>query len=193
MCNRCNWANANELMIEYHDTEWGVPLHDDLKLFEFLVLEGFQAGLSWQTVLNKREAFRMAFEGFNPVIVSNFNHEKVNSLMENSAIIRNKQKITSCINNADCFLKIQEEFGTFDYYIWSFVDFNPIINTFSNLNELPSKTALSDKISGDLKKRGFKFTGSTIVYAHMQATGMVNDHLTSCFRYDEINQVNSKS
>ncbi len=176
-------------MIRYHDTEWGIPVHDDRKLFEFLVLEGFQAGLSWQIVLNKREAFRKAFDGFNPEIVSGYNDEKLAELMLDKSIIRNKQKIVATVSNARCFLEVQKEFGSFDKYVWQFVDFKPIVNVFSSMNELPAKTDLSDKIAGDLKKRGFKFTGSTIIYAHMQATGMVNDHLTGCFRYAEINKM----
>lgn len=190
MCNRCNWAVNNELMTRYHDTEWGVPLHDDKKLFEFLVLEGFQAGLSWQIVLNKREAFRNAFDGFDPEAVSRYGEEKLIALVQDKLIIRNKQKIAATINNARCFLEVQKELGSFDKYIWQFVDYKPVVNAFNSMNELPAKTVLSDIIAADLKKRGFKFTGSTIVYAHMQATGMVNDHLTNCFRYNEINKLN---
>ena len=186
MCERCNWASTNPLMIKYHDEEWGVPLHDDQKLFEFLLLEGFQAGLSWQIVLNKREAFRKAFDNFDPVKVSKYDDAKYEELINNAAIIRNKAKIQACINNARMFLEIQKEFGSFDKYIWSFVDYKPIINKFKKLDELPAKTPLSDVISADLKKRGFKFVGSTVVYAHMQATGMVNDHLVGCFRNDVI-------
>lgn len=193
MCNRCNWATRNELMTLYHDTEWGVPLHNDRKLFEFLVLEGFQAGLSWQIVLNKREAFRKAFDGFDPVKVVAYNNDKLNELVQDKSIIRNKQKIAACVSNAQCFLNVQKEFGSFDAYIWQFVDHKPIVNAIVDMSELPAKTELSDKIAGDLKKRGFRFTGSTVVYAHMQATGMVNDHLTSCFRYAEINRMNGKS
>lgn len=187
MCERCNWSTSSELMIKYHDTEWGAPLHDDRQLFEFLVLEGFQAGLSWQIVLHKREAFRKTFHGFDPEIISNYNQKKLDKLMLDKSIIRNKQKISACVNNARQFIQIQKEFGSFDQYIWDFVDYKPIVNSFSALSQLPAKTPLSDQISADLKKRGFKFVGSTIVYAHMQATGMVNDHLVSCFRYNEIN------
>jgi len=186
MNERCDWANSGELMIRYHDTEWGVPLHDDRKLFEFLVLEGFQAGLSWQIVLNKREAFREAFNGFNPEKIAAYDQAKLDELVQNKSIIRNRQKIAACVNNAQQFLKIQEEFGSFDNYIWQFVNFTPIVNSFARIEELPAKTPLSDKISADLKKRGFKFVGSTIVYAHMQATGMVNDHLVGCFRHSEV-------
>ncbi|HZH71909.1 MAG TPA: DNA-3-methyladenine glycosylase I [Mariniphaga sp.] len=190
MCIRCSWASTNS-MIQYHDTEWGVPVHDDQKLFEFLILESFQAGLSWQIVLNKRDAFREAFHGFNPVAVSLMNDEDVSRLMRNPLIIRNRLKILAALNNAHCFLKIKETYGSFDHYIWSFINFQPILNSFSRMNEIPSKTVLSDEISKDLKKRGFKFLGSTVVYAHMQATGMTNDHLTTCFRYNEINDLHS--
>ena len=187
MCERCNWSTSNPLMIKYHDEEWGVPLHDDRKLFEFFVLEGFQAGLSWQIVLNKREGFRKAFDFFNPEIVANYDQQKMEELMNNTSIIRNRLKIAACVNNARRFLEVQKEFGSFDNYIWKFVDYKPVINRFTGLSEIPAKTLLSDKISNDLKKRGFKFVGSTVIYAHMQATGMVNDHLTFCFRYQEIN------
>lgn len=186
MCNRCDWANGNSRMMTYHDTEWGVPLHDDRRLFEFLVLEGFQAGLSWQIVLNKREAFREAFDGFDPDRVARYDETKLNELIQNAAIIRNRQKLAACVTNARCFNTIREEFGSFDAYIWGFTDAKPIVNSFTRMEEVPAKTELSDKISADMKKRGFRFTGSTIVYAHMQATGMVNDHLTTCFRYEEI-------
>lgn len=176
-------------MIKYHDEEWGVPLHNDQKLFEFLVLEGFQAGLSWQLVLNKRENFRKAFDGFIPEIVANYSEVKIESLVQDKSIIRNRQKIKGCINNAQRFLEIQKEFESFDKYIWKFVNYKPIVNIFSAIKELPAKTELSDEISADLKKRGFKFVGSTVVYAHMQATGMVNDHLTFCWRYQAINKM----
>lgn len=188
MCERCNWGFRNELMVNYHDTEWGVPLHDDRKLFEFLVLEGFQAGLSWQIVLNKRVAFRNAFDHFDPEKVAAYDSRKVDELMRNEAIIRNRRKIEASISNARCFLQIIDEFGSFDQYIWAFVGFKPTVNHFTDIKQLPAKTPLSDVISNDLKKRGFRFVGSTVVYAHMQATGMVNDHLVSCFRYHEINE-----
>lgn len=187
MCERCNWSTSNQLMTKYHDEEWGVPLHDDRKLFEFFVLEGFQAGLSWQIVLNKREGFRKAFDFFDPEIVANYDQQKMEELMNNTSIIRNRLKIAACVNNARRFLEVQKEFGSFDNYIWKFVDNKPVINSFTEMSEIPAKTLLSDKISKDLKKRGFKFVGSTVIYAHMQATGMVNDHLTFCFRYQEIN------
>lgn len=183
----CEWTGNDPVMINYHDTEWGVPLHDDQKLFEFLILEGFQAGLSWSTVLKKREAFRDAFAGFEPEKVSRFTDEDVERLMQNAGIIRNRLKIKAAINNAQQFLKVQKEFGSFDCYIWGFVNYKPIINKFEKLSELPAKSILSDTISKDLIRRGFKFVGSTIVYAHMQATGMINDHLVSCFRYKQVN------
>jgi DNA-3-methyladenine glycosylase I len=181
MKNRCNWAGNSEIMIQYHDEEWGKPLHDDRKLFEFLILEGMQAGLSWLIVLRKREAFRKAYENFDVEKVAAFDQNKVDELMSNPGIIRNKLKIEASINNAKRFLEVAEEFGSFDKYIWSFVDGKPIVNFWEKLSDLPAKTELSDKISNDLKKRGFKFVGSTVVYAHLQATGMVNDHLVSCF------------
>jgi len=182
----CGWPSDNERMQKYHDEEWGVPLHDELKLFEFLVLEGFQAGLSWSTILNKREAFQKAFAGFDPVKVAAFSASDVERLLNDPGIIRNRLKIAAAISNAKCFLEVQREFGSFDRYIWSFVDYRPVVNHFTRLEEMPAKTALSDTIAADLKKKGFKFVGSTIVYAHMQATGMVNDHLVKCFRHGEI-------
>ncbi len=189
MCTRCDWGTRNDLMIKYHDEEWGVPLHDDKKLFEFFVLEGFQAGLSWQIVLNKRENFRRAFDHFDPEVVARYDDKKLEELVQDKSIIRNKQKIAACVNNAQRFIEIQKEFGSFDRYIWGFVDHKPIVNQYKTLKELPAKTELSDRISADLKKRGFKFVGSTVIYAHMQATGMVNDHLVQCFRYSEVQKV----
>jgi DNA-3-methyladenine glycosylase I len=183
---RCPWPADDKLMIEYHDKEWGVPLHNDRKLFEFLVLEGFQAGLSWRTILHKRENFRKAFDNFDYNKVAKYDKRKVNSLLKDAGIIRNKLKIEGAITNAKAFLLVRKEFGTFDKYIWSFVNGKPIQNKFKSLKELPAKTKLSDRISDDLKDRGFKFVGSTIVYAHMQATGMVNDHVVSCYRYGEL-------
>lgn len=169
MCKRCDWGTSNELMMKYHDEEWGVPLHDDDKLFEFFVLEGFQAGLSWQIVLNKRENFRKAFDNFDPSEVANYTEDKIQQLITDKSIIRNQQKIRACVNNAQRFLEIQKEFGSFDKYIWGFVDHKPIQNKFERIKELPAKTELSDLISGDLKKRGFKFVGSTVIYAHIFA------------------------
>jgi DNA-3-methyladenine glycosylase I len=185
MKNRCPWPSDDKLMIEYHDKEWGVPLHNDRKLFEFLVLEGFQAGLSWRTILHKRENFREAFDNFDFNKVAKYDKRKINSLLKNAGIIRNKLKIEGAVTNAKAFLQVRKEFGTFDKYIWNFVDGKPIQNKFKTLKELPAKTRLSDQISEDLKKRGFKFVGSTIVYAHMQATGMVNDHIVDCYRRQE--------
>ena len=185
MENRCSWANNSEIYSKYHDEEWGRPLHDDQKLFEFLILEGMQAGLSWITILKKREAFRKAFANFDAKKVAAFGQDKIDELMQNQDIIRNKLKIEAAISNAKNFLKIVDEFGSFDTYIWKFVDNKPIVNHWTKLSDLPARTELSDLISKDLKKRGFKFVGSTIVYSHMQATGMVNDHLVSCFCHPE--------
>jgi DNA-3-methyladenine glycosylase I len=186
---RCAWPSDNELMIQYHDTEWGVPLHDDRKLFEFLILEGMQAGLSWQIILNKRAAFRQAFDRFNPRKVARYTEQDVKRLLANAGIIRNRLKINAAINNARRFLEVQKEFGSFDRYIWQFVDGQPIVNRFKSLQEIPAKTELSDTISKDLQQRGFKFVGSTIVYAHMQATGMVNDHTIDCFRHKLLSRI----
>lgn len=186
MKQRCPWPSDDKLMIKYHDKEWGVPLHNDKKLFEFLILEGFQAGLSWRTILHKRENFRKAFDNFDYNKVAKYNNRKINSLLKDAGIIRNRLKIAGSITNAKEFLKVRKEFGTFDKYIWSFVNGKPIQSNIKSLKVLPAKTKLSDQISEDLRKRGFKFVGSTIVYAHMQATGMVNDHIVSCFRQKEI-------
>ncbi|MBN2237947.1 MAG: DNA-3-methyladenine glycosylase I [Bacteroidales bacterium] len=184
--NRCAWAGNDPLYQKYHDEEWGVPVYDDQTLFEFLLLETFQAGLSWITILRKRENFRQAFDQFDYQKIAVYDEKKESELMENAGIIRNKLKIKSAISNAQAFIQIQKEFGSFSKYIWTFVDEQPIQNKFQELKELPAKTPLSDKISKDLKKRGFKFVGSTVIYAHMQACGMVNDHLTTCFRHSEI-------
>ena len=173
------------MLRRYHDTEWGVPVYDDGKQFEFLVLEGAQAGLSWLTVLRKREAYRSAFAGFDPVEVARFGEKEIEALVGNPGIIRNRLKIAATVTNARAFLEIQEEFGSFNGYIWGFVDGEPIRNRWNSMSELPATSARSDKLSRDLKRRGFKFVGSTIVYAHMQAVGLVNDHLVSCFRYQE--------
>ncbi|MCL6494025.1 MAG: DNA-3-methyladenine glycosylase I [Ignavibacterium sp.] len=183
---RCPWTSDDKLMIDYHDKEWGAPVHNDRKLFEFLLLEGFQAGLSWKTILHKRKNFRKAFDNFDFNKIAKYDRKKINSLLKDEGIIRNKMKIEAAISNAKAFIQVRKEFGTFDKYIWSFVNYKPIKNKFTHLKELPAKTELSDKISDDLRKRGFKFVGSTIIYAHMQATGMVNDHLVSCFRYSEL-------
>jgi DNA-3-methyladenine glycosylase I len=188
--NRCAWSEGvNELYIAYHDTEWGVPVWEDQKQFEFLVLEGAQAGLSWSTVLNKREAYRRAFAQFDPVNVARFNQRKIESLLKNPGIIRNRLKVGSAVNNAKRFLEVQKEFGSFSNYIWRFVGGKPIQNRFENMKDIPATSVESDALSKDLKKRGFKFVGSTIMYAHMQAVGMVNDHVISCFRYRECQAV----
>ncbi len=185
---RCGWART-ELSVLYHDREWGVPLHDDLKHFEFIVLDGAQAGLSWETILKKREAYRMAFDDFNPTIVAQYDEEKVAGLLANEGIVRNRLKIASAIRNARAFLEVQSEFGTFDAYIWRFVDGRTIQNRWESLTQVPARTAESDAMSKDLKRRGFNFVGSTICYAYMQAAGMVNDHLVSCFRHRPLSSL----
>ena len=174
------------MMVEYHDNEWGVPLHDDKELFGLILLEGAQAGLSWRTVLHRREAYREAYAGFDPEIVTGFTPERLEDIRLNSGVIRNKLKIASAVKNAKGFLDIQREFGSFDKYLWGYVDHKPVMNAFSSWKEVPAETELSQLISKDLKKRGFTFVGSTIMYAYMQSVGMVNDHLTSCFRYQQI-------
>lgn len=180
---RCAWSGTDELMIRYHDEEWGVPVHDDTKLFEFLILEGAQAGLSWSTVLKKRENYRKLFDSFDFEKISAYDDNKIEVLMQNSGIIRNKLKIKSVVSNARVFIKIREEFGSFDSYIWSFTKGRQILNSFATIKDIPVKTALSDLISKDLKYRGMNFVGSTIMYAFMQAVGIVFDHTTDCFRY----------
>ena len=180
------WKKVDPLMVVYHDTEWGVPLHDDHKLFEFLVLEGAQAGLSWMTVLKKRENYRKAFDRFDPQKVARYNKVKILKLLGNKGIIRNRMKIESAVANAKAYLKVQEEFGSFDAYSWRFVDGKPIINRWKALIHIPATSPVSDVFSKDLKQRGFRFAGSTITYAHMQAVGMVNDHTIDCFRYREL-------
>ncbi len=186
---RCPWAGDDLLYCAYHDHEWGVPVHDDQKLFEFLILEGAQAGLSWITILRKREAYREAFAGFDPQRVAGFGPADIKRLMANAGIVRNRLKIESAITNAAACLAVQDQFGSFDRYIWDWVDGEPIINRFNSMQEVPASTPLSEKLSKDLKKRGFRFVGPTIVYAHMQATGMVNDHLVGCFRWEEVRAV----
>ena len=178
---RCAWCEKDDLYRDYHDTEWGVPVYDDQKIFEFLILETFQAGLSWYTVLAKRENFRNAFDNFDFQKVANYSEEKIETLKQNAGIIRNGLKIKAAVTNAIAFMEVQKEFGTFSNYIWGFVDGKPINNNRKNLKEVPATTEISDKLSKDLKKRGFKFVGSTVVYAHMQATGMVNDHVEDCW------------
>jgi len=183
---RCSWPKKDPLYIDYHDKEWGVPVYDDQTLFEFLILETFQAGLSWITVLRKRDNFRKAFDHFDYKKVAKYDEKKFEELIQDAGIIRNKLKVKAAISNAQAFMEVQKEFGSFSKYIWGFVNGKPIKNDFKSLSELPANTPLSDTISMDLKKRGFKFVGSTVIYAHMQATGMVNDHVESCFRYNEI-------
>lgn len=187
---RCDWVSDSPLYIRYHDEEWGVPVHDDRKLFEFLTLESAQAGLSWYTILRKREHYREAFAGFDPEIVARYDERKLQELMQNEGIVRNRQKLEAAVRNAAAFLKIQEQFGSFDAYIWRFVDGRPIVNHWKELKDVPASTPISDALSKDLKQRGFSFVGTTICYAHMQATGMVMDHLTCCFRHQELASIN---
>ncbi len=183
---RCEWCLGSDLYQEYHDIEWGVPVHNDHKMFEFIVLESAQAGLSWITILKRRDGYRKAFANFDPNIVANFDQTRVEALMHDASIIRNRLKINATVSNAKAFLEIQKEFGSFCNYFWAFVDGKPIVNHFKTLSEIPASTDLSEKISKDLKKRGFKFMGPTIVYAHMQATGLVNDHVLGCFRHSDL-------
>ncbi len=184
--HRCGWCEGDSLYEDYHDNEWGVPVKDDKTLFEFLILETFQAGLSWITVLKKRENFRKAFDNFDYKKIASYGQDKIDELLDNPGIIRNKLKVNATISNAQAFMEVQKEFGSFSSYIWGFVDGKPIKNKLQNYKEGPATTPLSDTISKDLKKRGFKFVGSTVIYAQMQATGMVNDHEVSCFRYEQI-------
>jgi|TARA_R110002020_G_scaffold103640_2_gene242770 DNA-3-methyladenine glycosylase I len=186
---RCWWCGEDPLYVTYHDEEWGVPVRDDAKLFEFLTLETFQAGLSWITILRKRENFRKAFDEFNYQKIATYSEAKIEQLLQDPGIIRNKLKVRATVSNAKAYLEVQKEFGSFSNYIWSFTEGVPIQNSFKSKEEVPVNTPLSDRISADLKKRGFKFVGSTVVYAHMQATGMVNDHLTGCFRHSEVQKI----
>jgi DNA-3-methyladenine glycosylase I len=183
---RCPWPNDTDLYRRYHDKEWGVPVHDDRRHFEFLILEGAQAGLSWETILKRREGYRKAFAGFDPVKVARFTPKKVEALLQDTGIIRNRFKVTSTVTNARLFLAVQREFGSFDAYIWRFVGGKPIVNRFTALRQIPPRTKESDVLSDDLYRRGFKFVGSVIMYAHMQACGLVNDHLVDCFRYEPL-------
>jgi DNA-3-methyladenine glycosylase I len=183
---RCPWCLGFEDYIRYHDEEWGVPVHDDRVHFEFLILEGAQAGLSWSTILKKREGYRKAFAGFDPVKVAQFTQEDVERLLQNPGIVRNRLKVQAAVSNARHFLEVQQEFGSFNHYIWSFVHHRPMVNKWKTLGEVPATTPESDALAKDLKKRGFKFAGSTVMYAHMQACGLVNDHLEGCFRYGEL-------
>ena len=188
--NRCHWPGNNPLMIRYHDEEWGVPLHDDRKLFEFMVLDAFQAGLSWSIILKKRENFREALSNFQPELIARYDENKIQNLLQNPGIIRNRLKLKATVANAQQFLKIQKEFGDFDRYIWQFTAGKTKVNRWEKSEDIPASTMESDATSRDLKKRGFKFVGSTICYAFMQAAGMVNDHLASCFRYKELIDIN---
>jgi len=186
---RCGWSDDSDMMRHYHDTEWGVPVHDDRKLFEFLILDGFQAGLSWSIVLKKRDAFRAAFDNFDPHRVAIYDEIKISSLLENPGIVRNRLKVNAAVTNARAFLKVQEEFGSFDTYFWSFVNGKMIVNTWETLGQIPAVTREAEVMSKDLKQRGFKFVGPTICYAVMQSAGLVNDHLVSCFRYREVQEM----
>ena len=183
---RCTWCGTDPLYVEYHDKEWGKPVYDDAKIFEFLILETFQAGLSWITILRKRENFRKAFDNFDFKKIAAYSENKYEELLQDAGIIRNKLKIKATITNAQLFMNVQKEFGSFSKYIWSFTNGKPIKNNFKRMSDVPATTELSDQLSKDLKMRGFKFVGSTVIYAHMQATGMVNDHTTDCFRYKEV-------
>jgi len=189
MITRCQWAGSDPLYVAYHDLEWGVPVHDDRLLFEFLVLEGAQAGLSWSTILKKREAYRAAFDQFDPATVAAYDDAKVAELLANPGIVRNRAKVASAIRNARSFLRVQQEFGSFDAYIWQFVDGRTRQNSWRSLSEIPASTPESEAMSKDLRKRGFNFVGPTICYAHMQATGMVNDHTVDCFRHAEVGRL----
>ena len=192
MNNRCGWTLTDPLIIDYHDNEWGVPVHDDIKHFEMIVLDGAQAGLSWKTVLYKRENYRKAFDGFDPHKVARYNDRKIEKLLQDPGIIRNRLKVQSAVRNAKAFLSVVEEFGTFDSYIWQFVDQKTIHNKWKSLSELPARTPESDLMSKDMKKRGFNFVGSTICYAYMQAAGMVNDHTIDCFRHKAVRKLSTK-
>lgn len=184
--DRCPWCEGNDLYERYHDEEWGVPVHDDGKHFEFLILESAQAGLSWLTILKRREGYRKAFADYDPEIVSTYDEKRIEELVKDPSIIRNRMKIEAAVNNAKRFIEVQEEFGSFDSYIRNFVDGKQVVNNWISMKQIPPKTELSDRISKDMKKRGFKFVGSTIIYAHLQAVGIVNDHITSCYRYEEV-------
>ncbi|MCK5537233.1 MAG: DNA-3-methyladenine glycosylase I [Bacteroidales bacterium] len=183
---RCPWVGENDWNKDYHDTEWGVPVHDDRKLFEFLILDAFQAGLSWLTILKKRENFRKAFDNFDAQKMANYSEDKIQELLQDAGIIRNKLKIRAAVSNAQAFLKLQKEYGSFDNYIWQFTEHKTIVNTWTKNEEIPVSTAMSDVMSKSLKKNGFKFVGTTICYAFMQASGMINDHIICCFRYREV-------
>lgn len=187
MCTRCQWCLDNDLYIKYHDEEWGTPTFDDKRIFEFIVLESAQAGLSWLTILKKRENYRAAFSGFDPQVIANYNEADIERLMGDPGIIRNRRKVEAAISNAKVFLEIQNEYGSFSNYMWSYVDGKPIMNNWDSIKDVPAKTEISDAMSKDLKKRGFKFFGSVICYSHMQALGVVNDHVVGCFRHAQVN------
>lgn len=189
---RCDWCKGSEIELEYHDKEWGVPLHDDQRLFEFLILEGAQAGLSWATILNKRDHYRKVFDQFDPLLVAEYSERKIQQLLTDPGIVRNRLKVTSAVSNARLFLDVQAEYGSFDHYIWQFTDGRVIQNNWRSHNEIPASTAESDAMSKDLKQRGFRFVGTTICYAYMQATGMVNDHTVDCYRHEEIKDISFK-
>ena len=187
---RCSWANYSELEIHYHDKEWGVPVHDDVTHFEFLLLEGAQAGLSWHTILQKRDNYRTAFKNFDPLKISKFKDKQIQALLNNPGIVRNRLKMNSAVTNARCFLDTQAKYGSFDSFIWNYVDGTPLVNKWKSMKQVPATTQLSETLSKDLKKIGFKFVGPTIVYSYLQATGLINDHLTSCFRFKELTEMN---
>ena len=191
MKKRCEWCGTDPLYVEYHDDEWGVPAHDDRHLFEMIILEGAQAGLSWSTILKKRESYRLAFDGFDPKKVARYTDKRVARLLENPGIVRNRLKVQSAVRGANAFLEVVAEFGSFDRYIWQFVDRKPVQNQWKHLKEIPASTTESEVMSKDLKKRGFNFVGPTICYAFMQAVGMVNDHVVGCYRYKEIKRLGS--
>lgn len=183
---RCEWVGSDPIYVAYHDKEWGVPVRDESKHFEFLVLEGAQAGLSWLTILKRRDGYQRVFQGFDPVKVAAMSSADIEKALQDKGIIRNRQKVSSAVNNAGVFLEIQREFGSFDKYIWEFVDDQPIVNSWTKDSDIPATSEVSDRLSADLKKRGMKFVGSTIIYAHLQATGLINDHLISCFRHKQL-------
>ena len=189
MTNRCPWPGEDPLYVAYHDEQWGVPVHDDRQLFEKLILDGAQAGLSWITILRRTENYRRAFDNFDPQVVARYDQAKIDQLLQDPGIIRNRQKVRSAVGNAQALLKVREEFGSFDRYLWGFVDHKPIQNAWKTLSEIPASTPLSERIGKDLKDRGFSFVGPTIVYAYMQAVGMVNDHIVDCFRYEQIKKL----
>jgi DNA-3-methyladenine glycosylase I len=189
---RCDWCKGSEIELDYHDKEWGVPLHDDQRLFEFLILEGAQAGLSWTTILNKRDHYRKVFDQFDPLLVAEYSEKKIQQLLTDPGIVRNRLKVTSAVSNARLFLDVQAEYSSFDRYIWQFTDGRVIQNNWRSQNEIPASTAESDAMSKDLKQRGFRFVGTTICYAYMQATGMVNDHTVDCYRHEEIKDISFK-